>query len=240
MRCSIPLLYTTPPHSHSIVLAGLLVDVVDNAVPARNLVDDVTGDAVEGPLAARNSPFFVHQVSLETAQPSLPYLLVRPAESPAPPNAKVTRSNRVGRANPIKDLCKIDLKRPTTISSPTKRAFWRVIGGDFVSWSPRSRKLPTRRASSSRGRSRDASAPVRSPDERGDSERTLEERPTSKPLCAATATTLPLLRPPLPTPQQPNARGSFGRLRQRYRVGCRLPAKGSEPLANDVEGRCED
>ena len=40
-----------------------------------------------------------------------------------PPKAKVTSSNLVGRANLIKDLCKIDLKRPTTkltINSPTK------------------------------------------------------------------------------------------------------------------------
>src|SRR6267142_6329967 len=37
-----------------------------------------------------------------------------------------------------------------------------------------------------------------------------------------------------------NAPGSFGRLRQRHRAGFHLPTKGSEPPANDVEGRCED
>src|SRR6266481_5816967 len=37
-----------------------------------------------------------------------------------------------------------------------------------------------------------------------------------------------------------NAPGSFGRLRQRHRAGFHLPTKGSEPPANDVEGRRED
>src|SRR5258708_11304226 len=36
------------------------------------------------------------------------------------------------------------------------------------------------------------------------------------------------------------AQRSFGRLRQRYPAGCRLPAEGGEPPANDVEGRRED
>src|SRR6267378_723278 len=37
-----------------------------------------------------------------------------------------------------------------------------------------------------------------------------------------------------------NAPGSFGRFRQRHRAGFHLPTKGSEPPANDVEGRRED
>src|SRR6266446_7261902 len=37
-----------------------------------------------------------------------------------------------------------------------------------------------------------------------------------------------------------NAPGSFGRLRQRHPAGFHLPTKGSEPPANDVEGRRED
>jgi hypothetical protein len=61
--------------------------------------------------------------------------LPKQAAYPCPPKAKVTRSNRVGRANQINDLCKIGLKCPKaklTINSPTKGKYWRVIGGDSV------------------------------------------------------------------------------------------------------------
>src|ERR1700733_3473842 len=52
-----------------------------------------------------------------------------------PPKAKVIRSNRVGRANKINSLvkfCERAGKAKLTTDSPTKRQFWRVIGGKFM------------------------------------------------------------------------------------------------------------
>src|SRR5260370_21846006 len=62
-----------------------------------------------------------------------------------PPKAKVRSSNLLGRANQINDLPKsvrMPAKDKLTTNSPTERAFWRVIGGDFVNWFPRSRSSP--------------------------------------------------------------------------------------------------
>src|SRR5260370_3624014 len=62
-----------------------------------------------------------------------------------PPKAKVRSSNLLGRANQINDLPKsvrMPAKDKLTTNSPTERAFWRVIGGDFVNWLPRSRSSP--------------------------------------------------------------------------------------------------
>jgi hypothetical protein len=52
-----------------------------------------------------------------------------------PPKAKVTRSNRVGRANKINSLnkfCERAGKAKLTTDSPKKRQFWRVIGGKLI------------------------------------------------------------------------------------------------------------
>jgi hypothetical protein len=51
-----------------------------------------------------------------------------------PLKAKVTSSNLVGRTNQINDLPKSRQHAPKarlTTKSPTKRPYWRVIGGDF-------------------------------------------------------------------------------------------------------------
>jgi len=51
------------------------------------------------------------------------------------PKAKVTSSNLVGRANQINELRRLFRRRAKgklTTNSPTERAYWRVIGGDFV------------------------------------------------------------------------------------------------------------
>src|SRR5438128_194002 len=56
-----------------------------------------------------------------------------------PPKAEVTGSNPVGRANQINDLRKSLRRRARgklTTNSPAERAYWRVIGGHFVTLLP--------------------------------------------------------------------------------------------------------
>jgi hypothetical protein len=55
------------------------------------------------------------------------------------PKAKVTSSNLVGRANKINGLRRSFRKSPKgrlTTNSPTEQAYWRVIGGHFVTLLP--------------------------------------------------------------------------------------------------------
>ncbi len=56
-----------------------------------------------------------------------------------PPKAKVRGSNPLGRANKINELRRSFRRRvkgKLTTNSPTERAYWRVIGGHFVTLLP--------------------------------------------------------------------------------------------------------
>jgi hypothetical protein len=75
----------------------------------------------------------VQQVSVDIDVAVLLY------EGPCPPKAKVTSSNLVGRANQINELRRLFRRRAKgklTTNSPTERAYWRVIGGHFVTLLP--------------------------------------------------------------------------------------------------------
>jgi hypothetical protein len=55
------------------------------------------------------------------------------------PKAKVRGSNPLGRANQINELRRLfrrHAKGKLTTNSPTERAYWRVIGGHFVTLLP--------------------------------------------------------------------------------------------------------